>query len=170
MYTFSRPQDRFQLNLCAVRVTWGSSQQTVDTTSTQSGPHATATNMTSRRLILALTCLCLAISSTHALELPMQHAQPNVFAGDVLALHPTNVSLSAPCYRNVTNGSVWVIPSSAFDLGARDMSCECFDPDRKHPSIPHLLILHHSDYKLIKRIVRDMLHGRHEIDRSLLHR
>ena len=36
--------------------------------------------------------------------------------------------LAAPLYRNVTTGEAWVYPSSANDLGARDMSCECFDP------------------------------------------
>lgn len=36
--------------------------------------------------------------------------------------------LAAPLYRNVTAGDAWVFPSSANDLGARDMSCECFNP------------------------------------------
>lgn len=44
----------------------------------------------------------------------------------------TNVSsgipLLAPLYHNVTAGEVWVYPSSKFDLGARSMNCECFDP------------------------------------------
>ncbi|KAA6412826.1 MAG: hypothetical protein FRX48_03819 [Lasallia pustulata] len=86
--------------------------------------------MTSRRLNLALTCLFLAISSVHTLERPMEHAQPDIFAGDVLAIYATNASALAPYYRSVSNGSVWVIPSSAYDLGARGMSCECFDPDQ----------------------------------------
>ena len=37
--------------------------------------------------------------------------------------------LVAPLYHNVTVGEAWVFPSSANDLGARDMSCECFNPD-----------------------------------------
>ncbi|KAF6233889.1 hypothetical protein HO173_008101 [Letharia columbiana] len=37
--------------------------------------------------------------------------------------------LTAPIYRNVTPGDVWVFPSSANDLGARQVSCECFNPD-----------------------------------------
>ena len=37
--------------------------------------------------------------------------------------------LAAPLYHNVTVGEAWVFPSSANDLGARDMSCECFNPD-----------------------------------------
>ena len=32
-------------------------------------------------------------------------------------------------YRNTTPGAAWVMPASPFDLGARDMTCECFDPD-----------------------------------------
>ncbi|KAM0799925.1 hypothetical protein BDR22DRAFT_272021 [Usnea florida] len=37
-------------------------------------------------------------------------------------------TLAAPLYGNVAAGDVWVFPSSANDLGARQMSCECFDP------------------------------------------
>lgn len=37
--------------------------------------------------------------------------------------------LAAPLYHNITVGEAWVYPSSANDLGARDMSCECFNPD-----------------------------------------
>lgn len=44
-----------------------------------------------------------------------------------------NVSFSGallPAYhRNTTAGAAWVIPASPFDLGARSMTCECFDPD-----------------------------------------
>ena len=47
---------------------------------------------------------------------------------------PGNIStkvtlLSAPYYRNVSAGAAWVIPRSAYDLGARGMTCECFDPN-----------------------------------------
>lgn len=47
---------------------------------------------------------------------------------------PTNTSanvslLLAPSYRNVTAGGAWILPASPFDLGARAMTCECFDPD-----------------------------------------
>ena len=41
----------------------------------------------------------------------------------------SNASFLAPYYRNVSAGAAWVVPSSAYDLGARDMSCECFNPD-----------------------------------------
>lgn len=37
-------------------------------------------------------------------------------------------TLLAPIYRNVTADDVWVYPNSSFDLGARSMTCECFDP------------------------------------------
>ena len=42
----------------------------------------------------------------------------------------TNVTLlSAPYYRNVSAGAAWVVPRSVYDLGARGMTCECFDPN-----------------------------------------
>lgn len=41
----------------------------------------------------------------------------------------TNSSLSAPFYRGVVTGAAWAMPASAFDLGGRSMTCECFDPD-----------------------------------------
>ena len=34
----------------------------------------------------------------------------------------------APYVRNVTADYAWVVPRSKFDFGARDMTCECFDP------------------------------------------
>lgn len=37
--------------------------------------------------------------------------------------------LLPPLYRNVSAGGTWVYPSSAYDIGARDMTCECFNPD-----------------------------------------
>lgn len=40
-----------------------------------------------------------------------------------------NASLVAPYYRNVSVGEAWVLPNSVHDLGARDMRCECFNPD-----------------------------------------
>ena len=50
--------------------------------------------------------------------------------------HHANVSnvtfsaLLAPVHHNVSAGSAWVYPSSDHDIGAKDMSCECFDPER----------------------------------------
>ena len=44
----------------------------------------------------------------------------------------TSTALLPPLYHNVTTGEAWVYPSSKYDLGARAMSCECFDPDRKN--------------------------------------
>lgn len=125
--------------------------------------------MAFRLLNLSLTCLWLAITSVLTLELPMQHAEPSVLAVELFTLNATNVSLSAPYHHNVTNGSVWVIPSSVFDLGARDMSCECFDPDRKHLPHSHPPMPHHGDRKLTTT-GRSMLYGRYEINRSLLYR
>ena len=59
-------------------------------------------------------------------------AHDDVFLRGVPANISTNVTLlSAPYYREVSAGAAWVIPRSMFDLGARDMTCECFDPSRK---------------------------------------
>lgn len=44
------------------------------------------------------------------------------------ASNATFAALLAPLYHTVTAGEAWVFPSSAKDLGARDMSCECFNP------------------------------------------
>lgn len=41
-------------------------------------------------------------------------------------------SLLPPYYRNVTTGGAWVLPASPYDLGARAMTCECFDPEGRH--------------------------------------
>ena len=38
---------------------------------------------------------------------------------------------TAPYYRNTTAGAVWVVPDSPFDIGARSMSCECFESNGK---------------------------------------
>lgn len=62
--------------------------------------------------------------------------QRDVFIREYPSNSSTNVSLWAPYYRNVSAGAAWVIPQSTFDLGARAMSCECFNPDRKHLNIP----------------------------------
>lgn len=44
----------------------------------------------------------------------------------------TNFTIpSAPLYNNVSAGGAWVIPASNYDLGARAMTCECFDPNRE---------------------------------------
>ncbi|CAL8581303.1 hypothetical protein XPA_007002 [Xanthoria parietina] len=60
----------------------------------------------------------------------LHHGNASIFSS------PTNTSanaslLLAPFYRNVTAGGAWVLPASPFDLGARAMTCECFDPDEK---------------------------------------
>ena len=79
-------------------------------------------------------------------------------------------TLLAPIYRNLSTDDVWVYPNSSFDLGARSMNCECFDPSGTpvHPSIiqrlltilfdrnmlhacikHHSSFLHHSKYHLL---------------------
>ena len=46
-----------------------------------------------------------------------------------------NASLMAPYYRYAPAGGAWVLPKSVYDLGARDMRCECFNPDGKFTSL-----------------------------------
>lgn len=73
--------------------------------------------------------LASSISLANAVENVFHHGHNDVFFRGLPANASTNVTLlSAPYYRNVSVGAAWVVPSSAYDLGARDMSCECFDP------------------------------------------
>ncbi len=44
-----------------------------------------------------------------------------------------NATLLPGYYRSVSAGAAWVTPASPFDIGARAMACECFDPDRECP-------------------------------------
>ncbi|KAI4139724.1 MAG: hypothetical protein LQ341_004107 [Variospora aurantia] len=46
-----------------------------------------------------------------------------------LPIPGTNGTLLPGYHRNVSAGAAWVLPASRTDLGARAMSCECFDPD-----------------------------------------
>lgn len=47
--------------------------------------------------------------------------------------HPANLTANGTLlmayHRSVAAGAAWVMPASPFDLGARAMTCECFDPD-----------------------------------------
>ena len=85
-------------------------------------------------ILLCDLSLALAAEATDSILLPgYQHGylhHENV--SNVLS--PFNVSSNVssylpPYYRNVTAGGAWVLPASPYDLGARAMSCECFDPD-----------------------------------------
>ena len=79
----------------------------------------------------------LALTSLFATTLAGTAYQSGCFGLDphlvqVNATHnATKETVAAPYYRNVTAGDAWVMPSSAYDLGARGMTCECFDPDSK---------------------------------------
>lgn len=58
----------------------------------------------------------------------LHHGNASIFSS------PTNISVNAslllaPFCRNVAAGGAWVLPASPFDLEARAMTCECFDPD-----------------------------------------
>lgn len=57
-------------------------------------------------------------------------ASPPVNAGSIAS---AGIALLAPLYRAGNVGQAWVFPSSAFDLGARSMGCECFNPEGKMP-------------------------------------
>lgn len=73
--------------------------------------------------------LASSVLLTSAVGNVFHHSHSDVFLRALPANASTNVTLlSAPYYRNVSVGAAWVVPSSANDLGARDMSCECFDP------------------------------------------
>jgi len=52
--------------------------------------------------------------------------QPNLTSNASTAI------VAAPYFRNVSAGDAWVMPGT-FDLGARSMLCECFDPSRMYP-------------------------------------
>lgn len=79
-----------------------------------------------KRLVILTVLLCLTFSC---------YCLAEVFTGNLSSLvgSAKNVSSGfiAPYYHNVSVGNVWVLPSSKYDLGARGMTCECFDPDRK---------------------------------------
>lgn len=81
--------------------------------------------------------ICLFIATANSMNTTTFNVLPSAFASintsSILA-HPSNSNatifapLAAPLYRNVTAGEAWVFPSSPNDLGARGMSCECFNP------------------------------------------
>ncbi|KAI4112888.1 MAG: hypothetical protein LQ345_006034 [Seirophora villosa] len=59
---------------------------------------------------------------------------PAMYYGNELNVsHPAipinNGTLLPGYHRNVSTGAAWIVPASRFDLGARAMTCECFDPD-----------------------------------------
>ena len=87
--------------------------------------------MISRRLYLSLALLCITIFSGSTAGQILPEDGGKLFYRNITAFAPSNMSFSAPYFHNVSAGDVWVYPSSPTDLGARDMSCECFDPDRK---------------------------------------
>lgn len=57
------------------------------------------------------------------------------------ASHPANTSsdpsLLPPYYRDGTTGTAWVFPASPFDLRARAITCECFDPAGTFEALGH---------------------------------
>ena len=88
--------------------------------------NAISAKMNLKRFVLITVFLCLTFSCYSLAE---------VFTGNLSSIvwPAKNISSGfiAPYYHNVSAGDVWVVPSSKYDLGARDMTCECFDPSRK---------------------------------------
>lgn len=72
-------------------------------------------------------------------------------------------TLLAPVYRNVTADDVWVYPNSSFDLGARSMGCECFDPSGIRALSPFMRV------SLTKFDDRDMLYAHIDHDCPFLY-
>lgn len=72
-------------------------------------------------------------------------------------------TLLAPIYRNLSTDDVWVYPNSSFDLGARSMNCECFDPSGISVHPPHIQRL------LTILLDRNMLHACIKHHSSFLH-
>ena len=82
--------------------------------------------------------ICLFIATANSMNTTTFNLLLSAFASNntssALLAHPSTSNatifapLAAPLYRNVTAGDAWVFPSSPNDLGARDMSCECFNP------------------------------------------
>ncbi len=62
------------------------------------------------------------------------------FNNSVQANITSNASIAivaAPYFRNVSAGDAWVMPGT-FDLGARSMLCECFDPSGMHSILTYV--------------------------------
>lgn len=58
------------------------------------------------------------------------HHEPHPDREQQANVSSTNISLAvAPYHRNVSPGVAWVVPKSPYDLGARDVHCECFNPN-----------------------------------------
>lgn len=57
---------------------------------------------------------------------------------------PTPVQLLPPLHRSISIGKNWVFPASDHDIGAREMACECFDPERKSLSVHLRTSLRHT--------------------------
>lgn len=88
----------------------------------------------------------------------------NGFNFSHLPIPSTNGTLLPGYHRNVSAGAAWVLPASRTDLGARAMSCECFDPDGKyHSCIEVFLLLPRQRYKYYE-LATDLCH-----DSKLLH-
>ncbi len=85
--------------------------------------------MASYQATILFMLLASSVLLANAVGNVFHNGHNDVFLRGLSANVSTNVTLlSAPYYRNASAGAAWVVPSSAYDLVARDMSCECFDP------------------------------------------
>ena len=75
--------------------------------------------------MLLPTMVSLAVGAANGINSSSIALATQAFTSNATVFAP----LAAPLYHNVIIGEAWVFPSSANDLGARDMSCECFNPD-----------------------------------------
>ena len=120
--------------------------------------NAISAKMNPKRLVLFTVLLCLTFSC---------YCLAEVFTGNLSSLvwQAKNASSGfiAPYYHNVSIGNVWVLPSSKYDLGARDMTCECFDPGRK--SVPWSCL---SPFPFKWQLTRDILVGREMLYTSFI--
>lgn len=93
------------------------------------------------QLIVTLVCHLAFTLGVDAFGHNISTSHGNGYNLSSLANITTNGTLVAGYYRNVSAGAAWVAPASPFDLGARAMACECFDPDGEylHPKAYVLL-------------------------------
>ena len=71
-------------------------------------------------LLLAITGCGITIAATDTVT-----SSSTTLAATKVSLVP----LLPPLYHNATSGPAWVYPTSPYDIGARSMSCECFNPE-----------------------------------------
>lgn len=74
---------------------------------------------------------CSIVARVLSVQYGLDNASARNSPVKTLSIASNGTALLAPIYRSGSVGQAWVFPSSAFDLGARSMGCECFNPDSK---------------------------------------